>query len=205
MHAQHIYSFDGHTPRIHPGAYVHPSACLIGDVQVGEGCFVGPHATLRADHGPICLEAMSNVQDNCVLHSCPDGAVLLHRFAQIGHGAVLRGCTLMENCLVGIHATVLDGAVLGPDSMLAAQALVTAGVRTEVASLYAGSPARFVRSLSHDAVTAQREGALRYAHAAAEYRAKLRLVADQTATRPEPRDMRPRHLSAFPTWPRTSR
>ncbi len=182
MSAHHIYSFDGHSPRIHPGAYVHPSACLIGDVQVGEGCFVGPQATLRADHGPIRLEAMSNVQDNCVLHARPGGAVVLHRFAQAGHGAVLHGCTLLENCLVGIHATVLDGAVLGPDSLLAAQALVTAGVRTEAGSLYAGSPSRFVRNLSRDAIAAQREGALRYARTAAEYRTALRPVADETMT-----------------------
>ncbi|MEO5881764.1 MAG: gamma carbonic anhydrase family protein [Caldimonas sp.] len=181
MIAHHIYSFDGHSPRILPGAYVHPSACLIGDVQIGEGCFVGPQATLRADHGPIRLEAMSNVQDNCVLHASPGGAVVLHRFAQAGHGAVLHGCTLMENCLVGIHATVLDGAVLGPDSLLAAHSLLTTGVRTEAGSLYAGSPAHFMKSQSRDAIAAQREGALRYARAAAEYRRSLRPVADQTA------------------------
>lgn len=182
MNAHHIYSFEGHSPRIHPGAYVHPSACVIGDVQIGEGCFVGPQATLRADHGPIRLEAMSNVQDNCVLHACPGGAVVLHRYAQVGHGAVLHGCILMENCLVGIHATVLDGAVIGPDSLLAAQALVTAGVRTEAGSLYAGSPARLVRGLSPDAIAAQRAGAQRYALAAAEYRTKLRPIDNYQVT-----------------------
>ncbi|MEO5733750.1 MAG: gamma carbonic anhydrase family protein [Rubrivivax sp.] len=127
-----------------------------------EGCFIGPQATLRGDnHGPIRLEAMSNVQDNCVVHACPGGTVVLHRCAQVGHGAVLHGCTLMENCLVGIHATVLDGAVLGTASLPAAQALVVSGVRTESGSLYACSPARFVRSLSRDAIAALRESALR--------------------------------------------
>jgi phenylacetic acid degradation protein len=69
----HIYSFDGVTPRIHPRAHIHPSACIIGDVDVGEACFIGPHATLRGDNGLIRLDAGSNVQDNCVLHSRPGG------------------------------------------------------------------------------------------------------------------------------------
>src|SRR5665213_1494413 len=125
METSNLFSFDGKAPCIDPDAYVHPSACLIGDVRIGRGCFIGPHASLRGDNGSIELDAMCNVQDNCVLHSCPGGTVLLRRFAQVGHGAVLHGCSLMENCLVGINATVLDGAIVGQDSMVAAHSLVT--------------------------------------------------------------------------------
>lgn len=173
MDLLHIYAFDGKQPRIHSAAFVHPSACIIGDVQIGAGCFIGPHATLRGDNGPITLAPMSNVQDNCVLHSCPGGAVVLRRFAQVGHGAVLHGCTLLENSMVGINATMLDGAVLGPDSLLAANALAAKGASLDGGSLYAGSPARFVKALSEPAIRALREGALRYAGLACDYRHKL--------------------------------
>ena len=157
-----LYSFDGKAPRIHPGACVHPSACIIGDVHIGDGCFVGPHATLRGDHGSIRLEPRSNVQDNCVLHCCPGGTVVLHSLAQVGHGAELHGCTLLENSLVGIHATILDHAVVGANTIVAAQALVAQGKRLEDGALYAGSPARFVRSMSLTAIAALREAAEHY-------------------------------------------
>ena len=171
-----IFSFDGRMPRIHPGAYLHPSACVIGDVRIGEGCYVGPYATLRGDQGPIRLEPMSNVQDNCVLHCSPGGTVVVSPFAQVGHGAVLHGCTLLENCLVGIHATVLDHAVVGANSIVAAHALVTQGKRLDDGALYAGSPARFVRALSLSAIAALREAADHYADMARVCATKLRPV-----------------------------
>ncbi len=177
MNTPHIYSFGGKKPRIHAAAYVHPSACIIGDVDIGANCFVGPHATLRGDHGPIRLDEMSNVQDNCVLHSCPGGAVLLHRGAQVGHGAVLHGCELLENCLVGINATLLDEAVVGRDCIVAAHALVTKGFRLQGGALYAGTPAKFVKALSQAAIKALRDSAQHYADVARDYRNTCRRVA----------------------------
>jgi len=168
-----LYSFDGKAPRIHPGAYLHPSACVIGDVRIGAGCFVGPHATLRGDHGLIRLEPMSNVQDNCVLHTCPGGTVVLSPFSQVGHGAVLHGCTLLENCLVGIHATVLDHAVVGANTIVAAHTLVAQGKRLDDGALYAGSPARLVRAMSLTAIAALRKAAEHYVDIARDYATTL--------------------------------
>jgi carbonic anhydrase/acetyltransferase-like protein (isoleucine patch superfamily) len=181
MDSSNIYSFDGKAPRIDADAYVHPSACIIGDVRIGRGCFVGPHASLRGDNGSIRLDPMCNVQDNCVLHCCPGGTLVLHRFAQVGHGAVLHGCSLMENCLVGIHATVLDGAIIGQDTLVAAHSLVTKGARLDDGALYAGSPARFVKLLSLEAISALHEGALHYVQMARDYRTRLEPVGPHRA------------------------
>lgn len=168
MHALH--SFNGCHPVVDATAYVHPSACVIGDVVVGAGCFVGPGAVLRGDHGAIRLEERSNVQDHCVLHSAPGGTVWVGPMAQVGHGAVLHGCRLLDNCLIGIHATVLDGAVVGASCIVAAQALVVARAQLEGCSLYLGSPARRARTLQPDEVAELRTSALHYVELVATYR-----------------------------------
>ncbi len=180
----HFYRFAGKTPRIHPAAYVHPTACVIGDVRIGKGCFVGPHATLRGDNGAIRLEPMSNVQDNCVLHSSPGGSLVVHALAQVGHGAVLHGCMLLENCLVGVNATVLDGAVVGANSIVGAHALVTKGSRLDDNALYAGAPAVRVRDLPLEAIAALRQGALHYVDLARRYGRELEAV-DRVACQPK--------------------
>jgi hypothetical protein len=112
-----------------------------------------------------------------VLHSCPGGAVVLHRGAQVGHGAVLHGCELLENCLVGINATLLDEAVVGRDCIVAAHALVTKGSRLQDGALYAGAPAKFVKALSQAAIKALSDSAQHYADVARDYRTTCRTVA----------------------------
>ncbi len=90
---------------------------------------------LRGDNGAIRLQAMSNVRDNCVLHSFPGGMTVLGRYAQGGHGAVRHGCILMETSMVGIHATLLDGVIVGENRLVSAQALCTKGINLEPGSL----------------------------------------------------------------------
>lgn len=167
-------------PRVAADAFVHPTACLIGDASVGARCFVGPFAVLRGDNGPIRLDPGSNVQDHAVLHAGPGGRVHLERHAQAGHSAVLHGCTLRENSLVGMKATVLDGAVVERDGLLAAQALLPRNAVTEAGGAYAGIPAQCVRRQTPQEIAAQREAALRYVAAAQRYRTGLR------ATEPAP-------------------
>ena len=122
----HIYSIDGITPVVDPSAYVHPTAVLIGDVIVGAGCYVGPHASLRGDFGRVEMRAGSNIQDSCVMHSFPGQDAVIEEDGHVGHGAVLHGCTVGRNAMVGMNAVVMDGAVIGECAIVAAMAFVKA-------------------------------------------------------------------------------
>jgi len=152
------YAIDGVVPVVDPSAHVHPSAVLIGDVIVGPGCYIGPCASLRGDFGRIRLMAGANVQDTCVVHSFPNREVLIEDNGHIGHGAVLHGCIVRRDALVGMNAVVMDSAEVGPESLVAACAFVPAGTMLPARSLAAGSPAKVLRTLSDDDVARKREG-----------------------------------------------
>jgi len=107
------YAIEGVIPVVHPTAYVHPTAVLIGDVHIGPNCYVGPNASLRGDFGRIVLHAGANVQDNCVMHGFPQQDTLVEENGHIGHGAVLHSCTVRRDALVGMNAVVMDEAVVG--------------------------------------------------------------------------------------------
>lgn len=143
-----IYSFDGLIPVVHPSAYVHPTATLIGDVLIGPRCYVGPGASLRGDAGQIVMEEGSNIQDNCVAHSFPGAAMVIEANGHIGHGAVLHGCRIGRNALVGINAVVMDGAIIGESCIVAAMTFVKAGMVVESNRLVAGLPGKVLRELT---------------------------------------------------------
>ena len=144
------YEIDGAVPVVDPTAFVHESAVLIGDVIVGPGCYIGPHASLRGDFGRIIVGEGSNVQDNCVIHAFPGVDAVLKPAAHIGHCVTLHGCTIGSYALIGIGSIVLDGAVIGERSIVGAGALVTGGTIIPPGSLVLGSPAKVVRTLSLD-------------------------------------------------------
>lgn len=142
------YAIDGITPVVDPTAYVHPTAVLIGDVIVGPGVYVGPLASLRGDFGRIVIERGSNIQDCCILHAFPDHDLVVEEDGHIGHAAILHGCIVRRNALVGINATVNDNAEVGESAFVAAQAFVRAGFVVPPRSLVAGIPAKVLRELS---------------------------------------------------------
>ncbi len=142
------YSFEGLTPVVHPTAYVHPTAVLIGDVIVGPGVYVAPLASLRGDFGRLILEEGSNLQDHCMMHGYSDADTIVQANGHIGHGAILHGCVIGRNALVGMNAVVMDGAVIGPDSIVAAMSFVKVGFQGQPRQLLAGSPARVVREIT---------------------------------------------------------
>ena len=143
-----LYSFEGVLPFVHPQAYVHPTAVLIGDVSIGAGCYVGPHASLRGDFGRVVMRAGSNVQDSVTLHCFPESDVTIEENGHVGHGAVLHGALVGRDALVGIHATLLDGAVVGERAFVGANSLVRGGMRVPDDHLVHGSPAVVVRPLT---------------------------------------------------------
>lgn len=156
------YAIDGVTPVVHPSAHVHPTAVLIGDVIVGPGCYIGPCASLRGDFGRIVLHEGVNVQDTCVIHGFPASETVVETNGHIGHGAVLHGCTVRHDALVGMNAVVMDEAEVGAYSIIAACAFVRAGLKLPEKSLIAGLPAKVVRPLSEDEVRWKLEGTQTY-------------------------------------------
>ncbi|MEE9102731.1 phenylacetic acid degradation protein PaaY [Pseudomonas nitroreducens] len=156
------YSLDGMIPVVHPTAYVHPTAVLIGDVIVGPGCYVGPLAALRGDFGRIVLEEGANLQDTCVMHGFPDSDTVVKRHGHIGHGAVLHGCVIGADALVGMNAVVMDNARIGERSIVSAAAFVKAGFECPPQSLVMGAPAAVKRALSDEEVAWKQRGTREY-------------------------------------------
>ncbi len=146
------YAIDGVIPVVHPSAFVHPTAVLIGDVIVGPGCYIGPLASLRGDFGRIILHEGANVQDSCVMHGFPASETVVEANGHIGHGAVLHGCVVRHDALVGMNAVVMDEAEVGAYSIVAACAFVRAGMKLPEKSLIAGLPAKVMRPLSEDEI-----------------------------------------------------
>src|SRR5512145_1104258 len=143
-----VYAIDGITPVVHPSAYVHPSAVLIGDVIVGARVYIGPCASLRGDFGRIVVEQGANIQDTCTLHGFPGKDTVVGAESTIGHGAVLHGCIVRRGALVGMNCVVNDNAVVGEDAMVAALAFVKAEDSIPPRSLAVGIPARVLRPLT---------------------------------------------------------
>ena len=121
-----VYAIDGMIPVIDPTAFVHPAAILIGDVIVGPRCYVGPAASLRGDFGRLELRAGANLQDTCVMHGFPNTDTVVEEDGHIGHGAVLHGCRIGTNALIGMNAVIMDGAEIGAECIVAAMTFVRA-------------------------------------------------------------------------------
>lgn len=150
-----IQPFQGKTPRIHPTAYVHPSAIVIGDVEIQENATVWCHAVIRGDGNRIVIGRGSNIQDQCCLHADPEGVginhagpLLIGENVTVGHKAMLHGCTIHDRSLIGIGAIVLNGALIEENVILGAGSLVGEGKRLAAGYLYFGTPARQVRPLT---------------------------------------------------------
>ena len=157
-----VWAINGVTPVVDPTAFVHPSAVLIGDVIVGPGCYVGPAASLRGDFGRIELRAGANVQDSCVMHGFPGTDTVVEENGHIGHGAILHGCVVKANALVGMNAVINDNAVIGESAIVAAMAFVKAGMIVPPRTLVAGVPARIVRELTEQELAWKVEGTQSY-------------------------------------------
>jgi phenylacetic acid degradation protein len=182
------YSLEGVVPVVHPGAFVHPSAVLIGDVIVGAGSYVGPCASLRGDFGRIVLEAGVSVQDGCILHGYPGYATVVEDGGQIGHGAVLHSCIVRRNALIGMKAVVMDEAEVGEQAVVAACSFVPAGMRVAARTLVAGIPVKTKRQLTDEDLAWKLRGAQSYQKLVERCLADLREVqplSELDASRPK--------------------
>ena len=166
-----ILPFAGRSPDIHAEAFVAPNATLIGGVTLGEGSSVFYGAVLRADRDSITLGAGSNLQDNVTVHCDPGAPVVVGTGVSVGHAAVLHGCVIEDDCLIGMSATVLNRAVIGRESLVAAGSVVLEDTVIPPRSLVAGVPAKVRRQLTDEEVEGLRRNAATYLTLAAEHRA----------------------------------
>ena len=149
----HIITFNGRTPRVHPTAFVAPTAVLIGDVEVGEDSSIWFGAVLRGDHEEhgIRIGARVSVQDNCVLHVSGRGPTVVEDDATIGHGAAFESVVVGRSALIGMNAVLLHGVTIGEAALVAALSVVPEGMDVPPRMLAAGAPAKLRRELSAEA------------------------------------------------------
>jgi len=193
-----VYSMEGVTPVVDRSAYVHPSAVLIGDVIIGADCYVGPCASLRGDFGRIVLENGANLQDTCVMHGFPHGDTVIEQEGHISHGAVLHGCRIGRNVMVGINAVIMDEAILGESSIVAALTYVPPGFEAPSQSVVAGIPAVIKRRLTEKELAWKREATATYRALAVHCREALQPAEPLTEVEPDRRrltlaDIQPLH------------
>lgn len=135
-------------PVLGAGVYIVPTAVVFGDVTLGDHASVWFHTVLRGDINRIVVGHHTNIQDNAVLHVADDFPCLVGNWVTVGHSAIVHACTVGDECLIGMSATVLDGAVIGDQCLIGANSLVPPGMKIPAGSLVMGSPARVKRALS---------------------------------------------------------
>ena len=157
-----IYSFKGFKPVIKSSSFIHPTASVIGDVHIGENVYVGPGAAIRGDWGKIVIEDGCNIQENCIIHMFPGITVTLKKGAHIGHGAVLHGVTIGENCLIGMNSVLMDEVVLEKECIVGALSFVKAKSTFEKRSLIVGNPAKKIKTISDEMIDWKTKGTKLY-------------------------------------------
>lgn len=170
-----IRSFEGREPRVHPTAFVHDAAEVIGRVTIGKNASVWPMAVLRGDVDGITLGEASNLQDNCVVH-CREGLpAVIGRGVTVGHGAVVHGARVGDLCLIGMGAIVME-ATLGRECIVGAGAMIPKGMKVPARSLVLGMPAKVARRLASEELALLRRSRDSYVALAARHRRTSRVL-----------------------------
>lgn len=162
----------GREPEVDPSAYVADSAELMGSVTVGKEASIWPKCVLRGDINSIVIGAGTNIQDGTIIHLSDDYGVEIGENVTVGHGAILHACIIEDECLIGMRATILDGAVIGRQSIIGANALVPKGMVIPEGSLVMGMPAVVKRVLSEAERKGIRQWAEKYRKVAAAHRVR---------------------------------
>lgn len=162
------YEFEGYKPVIHESSFIHPQAAITGNVIIGKDCYIGPGAAIRGDWGQIIIEDGCNVQENCTIHMFPGITVLLKQAAHIGHGAIIHGSTIGNNCLVGMNAVILDDVQLGDESIVGALTLIKEGEIIPARSVVVGNPGKIIKQVTDEMLNWKSAGTALYQQLPAE-------------------------------------
>ena len=164
-----IRDFENFLPDIAPSCFIEDTALVIGDVIIGADSSVWPFTIIRGDVNKITIGENTNIQDHCVLHVTHDGPyktggypLNIGKNITVGHRVTLHGCTIEDNCLIGMGSTIMDGAIIHSNTLIGASSLVTPGKELESGYLWTGSPARKVRRLNEEEIESIQYSAQQY-------------------------------------------
>lgn len=191
-----IYEFNGFKPVIHETAFIHPQAAVTGNVFIGKDVYIGPGAAIRGDWGKIIIEDGCNVQENCTIHMFPGTTTLLKKGAHIGHGAIVHGGTIGENCLIGMNSVVMDEVEMGDECIVGALSFVPAKMEIPKRSLLVGNPAQVIKQVSDDMIAWKTKGTRLYQTLPKECYQTLKECEPLRKEEPN----RPSQESMFATW-----
>lgn len=191
-----VYKFNGFIPVIKGSSFVHPKASVTGNVIIGEDVYIGPGAAIRGDWGQIIIEDGCNVQENCTIHMFPGTTTILKKGAHIGHGAVIHGAVIGENCLIGMNSVVMDDAVIDAESVIGALTFVPAKMHIPRRSLVVGNPAKIIKEVSDEMIDWKTKGTRLYQALPKECRDTLEEVEPLR----EIEANRPSQEKLFETW-----
>jgi len=191
-----IFEFKGFKPVVHPSSFVHPQATVTGNVIIGKDVYIGPSAALRGDWGQIIIEDGCNVQENCTIHMFPGTTVTLKKGAHIGHGAIIHGGTIGENCLIGMNSVIMDDVEIGAECIIGALSFVPAKMIIEKRSLVVGNPAKKIKAISDEMMKWKSMGTKLYQKLPSECQSTLKQCEPLT----EIEANRPSQESMYSTW-----
>lgn len=169
-----IYEFNGYRPVVHESSFVHPQACITGNVEIGRDVYIGPGAAIRGDWGKIIIKDGCNVQENCTIHMFPGVTVVLEEGAHIGHGAIIHGAHVGKNCLVGMNAVLMDNVELGDECIVGALTFVAADTVIEKRKVVVGNPGKVVKDVSDKMIEWKTKGTELYQQLPKELHATLK-------------------------------
>lgn len=164
-----VINYRENSPMIAKSAFIAQNSTIIGSCTIEEDCSIWFNAVLRADVNKISIGSRTNIQDGCTLHCDHDNGVSIGSNVTVGHNAIIHGCNIGSNCLIGMGSTILDGAVIGDNCIVGANSLVTSGKVIPAGSMVLGSPARVVRQLTAEEIEGIRKSAQGYVTLSKEY------------------------------------
>lgn len=191
-----IYEFNGFKPVIDESSYIHPLAAVTGNVIIGKDVYVGPGAAIRGDWGKIIIEDGCNVQENCTVHMFPGTTTILKKGAHIGHGAIIHGGIIGENCLIGMNSVVMDDVEMGDECIVGALCFVPAKMNIPNRSLLVGNPAKVIKQVSDEMIAWKTKGTQLYQALPKECYTDLKECEPLREEEPD----RPEQTAMYSTW-----
>jgi phenylacetic acid degradation protein len=191
-----IYEFNGFKPVIHESAFIHPQANVTGNVFIGKDVYIGPFCAIRGDFGKIIIEDGCNVQESCTVHMFPGTTTTLKKNTHIGHGAIIHGGTVGENCLIGMNAVVMDNVVIGNGCIIGALCFVPAKTEIPSRKIVVGNPGKIVKDVSEEMLKWKTEGTKLYQKLAND----CHTILKECEPLREAEVNRPKQESAYKIW-----